>query len=71
MVLLLPHVREPPFMPSPGRGFASKVKIEPKIDCIKHKKGDKACAKPTFEAKLPEGEETSTKGFSWPLGLRG
>jgi hypothetical protein len=37
----------------PMRGFASKVKIEPKIDCIKHKKGNKSCTKPTFEAKLP------------------
>jgi hypothetical protein len=37
-------------------GFASKVKIEAKLTVLECKNCNKACAKPTFEAKPPEWE---------------
>jgi hypothetical protein len=43
-------------VPSPTGGFASKVKVERKIDDFIAQKGNKAHAKPTFEAKPPQGE---------------
>ena len=43
-------------MPSPVGGFASKLKIEAKIDNFMREKDNGAHAKPAFEAKPPEGE---------------